>query len=173
MRKDATTGHNHEDISRCVRELVVSGKSKLKRDAEGLDGHDGDGSDCGADRHIDQRVAFTMNRRNFIDHDNGENGDDERIYQKPYRRISLRTRCQVTDATLFLPGWSAYSKIWSTVSTSSSGGAWSTMLRAPRRQIAQPSFPSVPSSSFKKYEPKTAPIKTDNAPSGVTRIAGA
>jgi len=39
--------------------------------------------------------------------------------------------------------------------------------------MAQPSFPRVPSSSFKKYDPNTAPINTDKAPNGVTRIAGA
>jgi hypothetical protein len=43
----------------------------------------------------------------------------------------------------------------------------------PIKQIAQPNFPNVPSSSFKKYDPKTAPINTLNAPRGVTRIAGA
>ena len=41
------------------------------------------------------------------------------------------------------------------------------------RQMAHPNFPKVPNSSFKKYEPNTAPIKTLNAPSGVTKIAGA
>lgn len=46
-------------------------------------------------------------------------------------------------------------------------------MMAPSKQMAQPSFPRVPSSSFKIYEPSTAPINTDNAPSGVTRMAGA
>lgn len=59
------------------------------------------------------------------------------------------------------------------VSISSSGGAWRTMITAPNRQIALPSFPSVPNSSSRKYEPKTAPTKTLNAPNGVTKIAGA
>jgi hypothetical protein len=43
----------------------------------------------------------------------------------------------------------------------------------PIKQIAHPSFPSVPNSSFRKYDPNTAPIKTLNAPNGVTNIAGA
>ena len=43
----------------------------------------------------------------------------------------------------------------------------------PMRQMAHPSFPNVPSFSFKKYDPNTAPIKTLRAPRGVTRIAGA
>lgn len=34
-------------------------------------------------------------------------------------------------------------------------------------------LPECPNSSFKKYDPRTAPIKTDSAPNGVTRIAGA
>lgn len=59
------------------------------------------------------------------------------------------------------------------VEISLSGGAWRTIITEPMRHIAQPNFPSVPSSSFKKYEPSTAPIKTLNAPRGVTRMAGA
>lgn len=43
----------------------------------------------------------------------------------------------------------------------------------PMRQMAHPSFPNVPSFSCKKYDPKTAPINTLRAPSGVTRMAGA
>jgi hypothetical protein len=54
-----------------------------------------------------------------------------------------------------------------------SGGACKTIMTDPIRHIAHPSFPSVPNSSFKKYDPSTAPIKTLNAPRGVTRIAGA
>lgn len=46
-------------------------------------------------------------------------------------------------------------------------------MTAPMRQMALPSFPSVPSSSWRKYEPSTAPINTESAPRGVTRIAGA
>lgn len=46
-------------------------------------------------------------------------------------------------------------------------------MAAPIRQMAQPSFPNVPSSSFKKYDPSTAPISTLRAPRGVTRMAGA
>lgn len=59
------------------------------------------------------------------------------------------------------------------VSMSSSGGACSTMMTAPMRQIAHPSLPNMPSSSLRKYEPNTAPINTDSAPRGVTRMAGA
>jgi hypothetical protein len=43
----------------------------------------------------------------------------------------------------------------------------------PIKHIAQPNFPNVPSFSFKKYDPSTAPIKTLSAPRGVTKIAGA
>ena len=46
-------------------------------------------------------------------------------------------------------------------------------MTAPIKQIALPSLPSVPSSSWRKYDPRTAPINTAKAPSGVTRIAGA
>jgi hypothetical protein len=61
----------------------------------------------------------------------------------------------------------------STVSISLSGGACRTMTTDPVRQIAQPSFPRIPNSSCKKYAPRTAPIRTLKAPSGVTRMAGA
>lgn len=54
-----------------------------------------------------------------------------------------------------------------------SGGACRMMIMEPIKQIAQPSFPSVPNSSSRKYDPNTAPIKTLSAPRGVTRIAGA
>jgi hypothetical protein len=47
------------------------------------------------------------------------------------------------------------------------------MITAPNRQIALPSLPNVPSSSSRKYDPRTAPTKTLNAPNGVTKIAGA
>lgn len=46
-------------------------------------------------------------------------------------------------------------------------------MTAPIRHIALPSLPSVPSSSLRKYEPRTAPMSTLRAPRGVTRIAGA
>ncbi len=59
------------------------------------------------------------------------------------------------------------------VGISLSGGAWRMMIMDPIKHMAHPNFPSVPSSSFKKYDPNTAPIKTLNAPNGVTRIAGA
>ena len=47
------------------------------------------------------------------------------------------------------------------------------MTTAPIKHMALPKRPSVPSSSFRKYDPKTAPISTLRAPKGVTRIAGA
>lgn len=46
-------------------------------------------------------------------------------------------------------------------------------MTAPIRHIALPSFPSIPSSSLRKYEPRIAPMRTERAPNGVTRIAGA
>lgn len=47
------------------------------------------------------------------------------------------------------------------------------MITDPIKHIAQPNFPSVPSSSLRKYDPRTAPINTLNAPNGVTKMAGA
>ena len=39
--------------------------------------------------------------------------------------------------------------------------------------MALPSLPKVPSLSLRKTEPSTAPIRTESAPRGVTRMAGA
>ncbi|GMG27457.1 unnamed protein product [Ambrosiozyma monospora] len=39
--------------------------------------------------------------------------------------------------------------------------------------MAQPSLPKIPSSSLRKTVAKTAPMMTDKAPSGVTKIGGA
>lgn len=66
------------------------------------------------------------------------------------------------------------------------------MITEPRSDMAHPNFPNTPSLSFRKYDPRTAlrspvsnthtwhkaqtqthPIRTLNAPKGVTRIAGA
>jgi hypothetical protein len=46
-------------------------------------------------------------------------------------------------------------------------------MTAPIRHIALPSLPNVPNSSLRKYAPSTAPINTDSAPNGVTKMAGA
>lgn len=46
-------------------------------------------------------------------------------------------------------------------------------MTAPIKQMALPSLPNVPSSSLRKYDPSTAPIKTLRAPNGVTNMAGA
>lgn len=43
----------------------------------------------------------------------------------------------------------------------------------PKRQIPQPNLPKTPSFSLKNTEAKTAPIMTERAPRGVTRIGGA
>lgn len=53
-------------------ELVVPGESELKRNAESFDGHDGDRAHRGADRQINQRIALAIERRDFVDHDHGE-----------------------------------------------------------------------------------------------------
>lgn len=72
-----------------------------------------------------------------------------------------------------IPGCRARFKISSTDWTSLSGGACSTMMTEPTRHIAQPILPRRPNCSSKKYEPRTAPIRTERAPRGVTRMAGA
>jgi hypothetical protein len=85
------------------------------------------------------------------------------------QRVSRNRR---SDAR-HIPGLIARSKILSTDSTSSSGGACRTMITDPIRQIAHPILPKSPKVSLRKYDPKTAPMRTARAPNGVTRIAGA
>ena len=69
-------------------ELVVPAQRELDRDAEGLDGHDGDGADSGADRNVDKRVLLPVRGRNPIDHNSRENG-----YHETIEKESCGRRC--------------------------------------------------------------------------------
>lgn len=154
-----------------MSELVVARKGKFEGDTEGLDGHNRHRSDQGADAEVDQGVLLAIYGSNSVDHEDGEGCHRYGIYQEACRQLA--SNVAKSEAFLFSPGLSAYARIVSMVSMSSSGGACNTMMTAPIRQMAHPSLPNMPSSSLRKYEPSTAPISTESAPRGVTRMAGA
>lgn len=47
------------------------------------------------------------------------------------------------------------------------------MMIDPNKQIPQPIFPKVPNFSLRNMEAKIAPMMTERAPNGVTKIGGA
>jgi hypothetical protein len=63
-------------------ELVVTRKGELQGDAEGLDRHDGDGSNGRADGEIDERILLAVLGRNFVDHNHGEDDNDGRVEEE-------------------------------------------------------------------------------------------
>lgn len=59
-----------------MRELVLSFKSHLEGNAEGLDRHDGHGAGRRADGEVDEGVLFAVLGGDLVDHENGENSDE-------------------------------------------------------------------------------------------------
>jgi hypothetical protein len=82
LREDATHDHNDEDIGRRVGELVVTCKGHLERQTKGLDEHDRHRAGCRADGEVDQRVLATVLGRNLVDHEDGEDGDEEAVEEE-------------------------------------------------------------------------------------------
>ena len=79
LGQDADAGEDHEDISRGVGELVVAGKRELEGDAKSLDGHDRDGADSRADGQVDESILLAVDRRNLVDHEDGEADDRDSV----------------------------------------------------------------------------------------------
>lgn len=130
-------------------ELVVASKGQLEGNAERLDGHNRDRSHKGADAEVDEWVLLPVDGGDLVDHEHGKGRHSNRIYQETWANVS--TRCvREGNSNGVVPGRRAYERIVSMVSMSSSGGACSTMMTAPRRHMALPSFPNVPSSSLRK-----------------------
>lgn len=71
------------------------------------------------------------------------------------------------------PGSNNFSVISHRVVTSSSSGAWITIMVLPSKLSTQPIFPSRFIDSPSRWEDRTALIRTLRAPSGVTTVAGA
>lgn len=82
LRENAAHDHDDEHVGRRVCELVVPRKSHLQGNTKGLDEHDGDGAGCRADGEVDQRVFAAMLGGNLVDHEDGEDGDEEAVYEE-------------------------------------------------------------------------------------------
>lgn len=95
LRQDADRGQDHEDVGRRVRELVVAGKGELQRDAKGLDRHDGDGADGGADGQVDERALLAVRRGHLVDHDDGEDCNEEHVEEEACER-NMSAHCTLT-----------------------------------------------------------------------------
>lgn len=173
LGEDAAYDQDDEDVCRRMRELVVSSKRHLERNTKGLDEHDGDGARRRADGEVDERVLATILGCDLVDHEDAEDDTEGAVEEEACSRILLVTVPMWAKAGADVPGCRARFKISSTDWTSLSGGACSTMMTEPIRHIAQPIFPRRPNCSSRKYEPRTAPIRTERAPRGVTRMAGA
>jgi hypothetical protein len=82
LREDTAYNHDNEDVSRRMRELVVTRKSHLERESECLDEHDRHRASRRADGKVDQRVLATVLRRNLVDHEDGKDRDEKAVEQE-------------------------------------------------------------------------------------------
>ena len=85
-------------------ELVVAGKSKLKGDAESLNGHDGDGADSGADGQVNEGVLLAVYWSDLVNHKYSEGDDCDGVEKKSWVKLEQRSRNQSQPS---LPGFSA------------------------------------------------------------------
>lgn len=65
----------------------MAGKSKLKGNAESLDGHDGDGADSRANRKVDESVLLAMNRGDLVNHENGKSDNSDSVEEKACKNV--------------------------------------------------------------------------------------
>lgn len=89
LRQNADCRENHKDVGRRVRELVVASKCELQSNAKGLDGHDRDGADGGADGEVDQGVSLAVHGGNSVDHENGKSHDSKGVQKETWSSSSL------------------------------------------------------------------------------------
>lgn len=82
LRQDADHCNEDEDVGAGVGELVVAGKGQLDGNTNALDSHDRDGSDSAANRDVDQRVLASITRSHAVDHDGGEDYDQQHIEEE-------------------------------------------------------------------------------------------
>jgi len=79
LSHDRGDGNNQEDISAWVGELIGSTKGKLERNAQSLDGADGDGTDSAANAEVDHWVLLAVLGCNPVYHDCRECDDEEAV----------------------------------------------------------------------------------------------
>jgi hypothetical protein len=65
-----------------MRELVVTRKRHLERQTECLDEHYRHRAGCRADREVDEGVLAAVLGRNLVDHEDGEDGDEEAVEEE-------------------------------------------------------------------------------------------
>jgi hypothetical protein len=82
LRENAPYNHDDEDICGRMRELVVARKGHLERQTERLDEHDGHGAGGRANGEVDERVLATILGRDLVNHEDGENGDEEAVEEE-------------------------------------------------------------------------------------------
>jgi hypothetical protein len=82
LRKDAAYDHDHKDVGRRMRKLVVTRERHLERQTKGLDEHDGHGTGCRADGEVDERVLATVLWRDLVNHEDGEDGNKEAVEEE-------------------------------------------------------------------------------------------
>lgn len=74
LRHNADNRQEHEDVSRRVRELVVTPKCQLHGDPEGLDRHDGHRANGRADGEIYECVLLAVFWSDLVYHHDGKDG---------------------------------------------------------------------------------------------------
>ena len=65
----------------------MAAESHLNGDAEALDGHDRDGADGAADAEVDHRVLLAVQRRDAVDHDEGEECHNDAVEEEACLRV--------------------------------------------------------------------------------------
>jgi hypothetical protein len=88
LSQDAGDDDDDEDISGRMGKLIVTVECHLQCCAKRLDSHDGDGAGGGADGEVNERILATIFGRNFVDHEDGENGNEAAIYEETFERAS-------------------------------------------------------------------------------------
>lgn len=91
LRKNADDYHDHKHICRVVTELVVSGKREFQRDTECLDRHDRNTAHGTANGDVDKWVLATILRSDLVDHDDGENDNEEAVEHERYHASQFST----------------------------------------------------------------------------------
>jgi hypothetical protein len=65
-----------------MRELVITRKRHLERQAKSLDEHDRHRAGGGADGEVDKRVLAAVLGRDLVDHEDGEDGNKEAVEEE-------------------------------------------------------------------------------------------
>lgn len=82
LRQNTSDCYDYEYVCRRVCELILALKSHFESNTECLDGHDGDGSSGGTDGQVDERILAAVFWCDFVDHEDGEDGDKGAVHEK-------------------------------------------------------------------------------------------